>query len=92
MNIMSTKKPTDQMCQSCDLSLEHDEKGTEVDGTLNEHYCYDCYEDGEFIEPEITLKEMIERTVTSASKSRNMTTEEAKKYLEFLLPTLKRWN
>jgi NAD-dependent SIR2 family protein deacetylase len=85
------KNSTDQKCQSCGLSLEQDEKGTEVDGTLNEHYCNDCYENGDFIEPEITLKEMIEKTVTSASKSRNITMEEAKNYLEFLLPTLKRW-
>ncbi len=90
---MSTKKkPNEHICQSCSLSLEHDEKGTEVDGTLNDHYCNDCYENGEFIEPEITLKEMIEKTVTSTSKSRNMTIDEAKNYLEFLLPTLKRWH
>ena len=90
---MSTKKnSTDETCQSCGLSLEHDDKGTEVDGSLNEHYCCDCYENGEFIEPEITLKEMIEKTVTSATKSRNMTMEEAKKYFDFLLPTLKRWH
>ena len=88
---MSTKKSNDKPCQSCGLSLEHDEKGTEEDGTLNDNYCNDCYENGEFIEPEITLKDMIEKTVTSASKSRNMTMEEARKYFEFLLPTLKRW-
>ena len=90
---MSTKKKSEeQICQSCSLSLEHDEKGKEANGTLNDHYCDDCYDNGEFIEPEITLKEMIEKTVTSASKSRNMTMVEAKNYLEFLLPTLKRWH
>ncbi len=89
---MNSKKSAGQTCQSCGLSLKHDDKGTEADGTLNDYYCYDCYENGEFIEPEITLKEMIEKTVASASKSRNMTLEEAKKYLEFLLPTLKRWH
>jgi len=89
---LSSKKPTDHICQSCSFSLEQYEKGTEVDGTLTDHYCKDCYEDGEFTEPEITLKEMIEKTVPFTSKSRNMTMKEAKNYLEFLLPTLKRWH
>ena len=79
------------MCQSCSLSLEHEEKGTEVDATLNDHYCNDCYENGEFIEPEITLKEMIERSVPSTTKSRNMSMAEARNYLGSLLPTLRRW-
>ena len=89
---MSSKKPSDPICQSCAYSLENpSDKGTEVDGTICDDYCCDCYENGKFTEPEITLKEMIESTVPSTSKSRNMTTEEAKNYLEFLLPTLKRW-
>ncbi|MHA1978925.1 MAG: zinc ribbon domain-containing protein [Candidatus Hodarchaeales archaeon] len=88
---MSVNKPSSPTCQSCGLSNELDEKGTEVDGTLNDDYCDECYEDGKFIEPEITLKEMIEKTVTYTSKSRNMTMDEAKNYFEFLLPTLKRW-
>ncbi len=89
---MSFKKPTEPLCQSCAFSLKnHKDKGTEVDGTLSNDYCGDCYESGKFTEPEITLKEMIEQTVPSTSKSRGMTMEEARNYLEFLLPTLKRW-
>ena len=89
---MNIKKRIDPICQSCGLPSGHDKKGTEVNGTLSDDYCCDCYENGEFIEPEITIKEMIEKTVTYTSKSRNMTMEEAKNYLEFLLPTLKRWH
>ncbi|MHA1977043.1 MAG: zinc ribbon domain-containing protein [Candidatus Hodarchaeales archaeon] len=89
---MKFKKPTEPICQSCAFSLNNsDDKGTKVDGTLSDEYCCDCYKGGEFTEPEITLKDMIEQTVTSTSKSRSMTLEEAKNYLEFLLPTLKRW-
>ena len=89
---MTFKKPTEPICQSCAISLKNpDDKGTHADGTLCNDYCSDCFETGIFTEPEISIKEMIELTVASTSKSRNMTLEEAKNYLEFLLPTLKRW-
>jgi hypothetical protein len=90
--LKSIKKPIGPTCQSCGLSNNIDEKGTEKDGTLSDDYCDDCYENGEFIEPEITLKEMIEKSVPSTTKSRNMTMAEARNYLEILLPTLKRWD
>lgn len=88
----SIKNPTGPACQSCGLSNNLDQKGTEKDGTLSDDYCCDCYESGEFIEPEITIKEMIERLVPSTTKSRDLTMEEASTYLGTLLPTLKRWS
>ena len=89
MNLKQSKEP---ICQSCAVSLvDPENKGTETDGTLSDDYCCDCYESGEFIEPELSIKEMIELSIETTSKARNMTLEEAKKYLEFLLPTLKRW-
>jgi hypothetical protein len=89
---MDLKQSKEHICQSCAVSLKDPEiKGTESDGTINDDYCCDCYESGEFIEPELTIKEMIELSIETTSKSRNITLEEAKKYLEFLLPTLKRW-
>ena len=89
---MTLKRSNDHICQSCAVSIEDPKnKGTEIDGALNSDYCCDCYESGEFIDPEITIKEMIELSVKSTAKSRNMTLEEAKSYLESLLPTLKRW-
>ncbi len=86
-----TEKVEKNICQSCGLSNKLDERGTKADGTLSDDYCDGCIKDGEFIEPEITLKEMIEKSVPSTAKSRNMTMEEAKYYLETLLPTLRRW-
>jgi len=74
------------------LTLETiDDKGTESDGTRSDDYCDDCYNAGEFIEPEITIKEMIEKNLSTTAKSLNLNTEEAKNYLESLLPTLRRW-
>ncbi|MFX0184965.1 MAG: zinc ribbon domain-containing protein [Candidatus Hodarchaeota archaeon] len=89
---MTLKKPTEPICQSCALSIKTlDDKGTEADGTRIDDYCCDCYEAGEFIEPEITMKEMIEVSITTTAKSLDITLEEARSYLESLLPTLKRW-
>jgi hypothetical protein len=89
---MSFKKPREPICQSCGLSIETvEDKGTEADGTRNDDYCCECYEAGGFIEPEITIKEMIETNVTTTAKSLEITLEEARIYLESLLPTLKRW-
>ncbi|MFX0052983.1 MAG: zinc ribbon domain-containing protein [Candidatus Hodarchaeota archaeon] len=89
---MSSKKPTEPICQSCALSIQTvEDKGTEADGTRSDDYCCDCYEAGEFIEPEITIKEMIEMSVTTTAKSLEITLDEARIYLESLLPTLKRW-
>ncbi|MHA1993035.1 MAG: zinc ribbon domain-containing protein, partial [Candidatus Hodarchaeales archaeon] len=46
---MSFKKPTEPLCQSCAFSLKnHKDKGTEIDGTLSDDYCGDCYESGKF--------------------------------------------
>ena len=89
---LAFKKHEEHTCQSCAVSLKtQDNKGTETDGTMSDDYCRDCYECGEFCEPEISLKEMIEHSISSTSKSLNLTTAEAKNYLESLLPTLKRW-
>jgi hypothetical protein len=36
--------------------------GTEMDGTTKSvEYCSDCYRDGRFVEPDITVDEMIAR-------------------------------
>jgi len=89
---MTSKKHTGPICQSCAMSLKlPDDKGTEADGTASDDYCGDCYETGEFTEPEITVKEMIESIIPTTAKSLDITLEEAKLYLESLIPTLKRW-
>jgi hypothetical protein len=89
---LASKKTDEPICQSCSVSLKTPgNKGTETTGTLSDDYCRDCYHHGEFSEPEITLKEMIEQSISSTSQSLNLTTEEARAYLKALLPTLKRW-
>ena len=68
-----------------------EDRGTEADGTCCDDYCKDCYEAGEFIEPEITMKEMIELSLSTTAIELEISMEEAKTYLKSLFPTLKRW-
>ena len=89
---MPSKKITEPICQSCTMSLKTlDDKGTEADGTRSDDYCSSCYEAGDFVEPEITMKEMIEQSISSTAKDLDISIEEARKYLKSLFPTLKRW-
>ncbi len=47
-------------CQSCGIPMKQDPKGggTEPDGSLNNKYCSYCYENGAFVQPEMTMEEM----------------------------------
>lgn len=57
-------------CNSCGKEISKDEiRPKEKDGSFNYRYCRDCYQNGEFIEPNITLERMKER-ITENSKSK----------------------
>jgi len=87
--MINVKKVT--MCQSCGLPFneEHERFMTkEPDGSIC-IYCTNCYQDGKFTDPDITMEEMIEMLVPILGES--MGEEEARKELTTLLPTLKRW-
>ncbi|OFX40871.1 MAG: hypothetical protein A2W95_17110 [Bacteroidetes bacterium GWA2_40_14] len=48
-----------EICQSCGKRMfDTTSRPFEKDGKLNFKYCTDCYENGSFIEPEITLEQM----------------------------------
>ena len=49
-------------CQSCGMPLKKDPKGgsTNADGSVNHMYCGYCYENGEFLQPNISAQEMQE--------------------------------
>jgi len=50
-------------CQSCGMPLSRDKNGggTEANGTRSSKYCSNCYKNGKFTLPEITVEQMIER-------------------------------
>jgi radical SAM superfamily enzyme len=46
-------------CQSCSMPLDNPAlRGTEKDGSKSVEYCSYCYQNGSFINPDMTLEEM----------------------------------
>lgn len=53
-------------CNSCGKGISKDEiRPKEKDGSFNYRYCRDCYQDGEFIEPTMTLEMMKKRIINN---------------------------
>lgn len=68
----------------------HDElKAREKDGRLSE-FCVYCYENGAFLNPDISMADMVEIGVPHLA--RKIGEDKARAELSELLPTLKRWN
>ncbi len=81
-----------KICQCCTYPLRNiNELGTNKDGTLNTDYCIYCYKDGEWVDPSLTIQGVIDYTIPFMT-SPSMSAEQARKYLEDLVPTLKRWS
>jgi len=60
----------------------------EKDGT-DSVYCTYCYKDGEFIDPNATIQDMIEMAVPYLAHK--IGAEAARKQMEECIPTLARW-
>jgi hypothetical protein len=47
-------------CQSCGMPMKRDEKGggANADGTRSTMYCSHCYQNGQFVLPDISVTEM----------------------------------
>lgn len=77
-------------CQSCGMPLDNpDLQGTEKDGSKSDEYCKYCYRNGDFINPNMTLKEMTSLVITQMEKM-NIDSKIIDKVLS-ALPNLKRW-
>ena len=77
------------------ISREHEDFGTNADGSTNFDYCQYCYKDGKFLQ-ECTMDEMIEHCaqfVDEVNKNmpKPMTKEEYKQMMHGFFPMLKRW-
>ena len=60
-------------CNSCGRPIVKADYGTNADGSLNEEYCKDCFQNGEFTEPDITLEEMITRKTKEMMEKHHVT-------------------
>ena len=83
------------ICQSCGVPLKDEYKAVNADGTLSSVYCSCCYEGGSFTH-EMTMEDMMEMNLQYVDEWNKLngkvqTPEEARKELNQLMPTLKRW-
>ena len=79
------------MCQSCYLPFNEEHErfiSYEPDGSRC-IYCTNCYKDGKFIQPDLTLEGMIEMLVPILGKT--MGEEKAREEMTAVLPGLERW-
>jgi hypothetical protein len=77
-------------CQSFSMPLDNPEMlGTEKDGSNSNEYCEYCYQRGAFINPDMTLKEMIS-LVSAQMKKMHMDSKIIDMAIRSL-PNLKRW-
>lgn len=49
----------EKFCQSCAMPLNSTNQGTEANGSKSTKYCSNCYQNGAFINPNITFEEMV---------------------------------
>lgn len=78
-------------CQSCGMPMKIDSDfASNADSTKNEEYCTYCYQKGQFTNAYITLDQMINGCVEMMVKF-GTPEEEAKRQMQKLIPTLKRW-
>lgn len=78
-------------CQSCLIPLlKEEDYGEEQGGVKNQDFCIHCYKEGDFVNPELTMEDMVEKFASFHEKM-HITHEEAKKIALKSLPHMKRW-
>ena len=84
--------PDKDYCQSCGMPLSDPSLlGTEADGSPSEHHCKWCYANGDYLGA-CTMEDMVDICVEHmATPDAPFSPEEARAYMETLLPTLERW-
>lgn len=65
--------------------------GTNADGKATMEYCKFCFEKGAFREPNLTLEEMIGRSIANMVDDLHMTRDETERLATTVIPNLKRW-
>ena len=82
---------TTHFCQSCGMPIDDAAlRGTEIDGSKNAEYCKYCYQDGAFVNPDMTLSDM--QLLVIEKMEDNKLPEDILETAVVRLPHLKRWN
>lgn len=81
---------TENICQSCSMPLTDESLlGTEKDGSKNHEYCKYCYQNGSFVNPDMTVEQMTS-FIQQKMKELHIHSEVTNKAVN-VLPYLKRW-
>ena len=65
--------------------------GTAADGTQVTDYCKFCYMNGAFVDPALTVADMIARSVGHMTRVLKIPADKAKEMANDVIPKLKRW-
>jgi hypothetical protein len=63
--------------------------GTNSDGSRNYEFCRFCFQDGKYLDPELTVDRMI--GMSTEAMQRMKLSEELIEQAKMVIPTLKRW-
>jgi len=88
---MDENNKFNQDCQSCGKWMEYKNLGTNADSSKNTTYCFDCYHNGKFTEPNITLQQIVEKVAENKSKKLNLPKKEIITGETEFISKLKRW-
>jgi hypothetical protein len=82
-------------CQSCGMPLDAVEDvqyyGTNRDGKPNGAYCKFCFQDGAFVQPDLTVEGMIAASVGYMTQKMGVPREKAEEMSRGVIPGLARW-
>lgn len=88
---MTTAEPNAAYCQSCAMEMvDGSDYGTEADESPCMDYCTHCYQDGAFVDPDLTIDQM-SAIAADFIEADDVTTAEAKAISRAILSDLKRW-
>ena len=100
INLEKLEKPVTPLkdrCQSCGMPLKTgipmDQAflGTAADGSHVQEYCKFCYQNGAFVEPALTLQDMIAKSTSHMTRVMHYPPEQAKELSTEIIPKLGRW-
>ena len=81
------------LCQSCARPLILPKHfGLNIDGSKNANYCSECFQNGLFTDPSMTLQQMIEKVAEDMVNKVNMPRSSAEIIARAFITPLKRWN
>ena len=79
-------------CQSCGHPLGPGFTGTRADGSFSPEFCRECYQHGAYTEPDLSFRDMLERTVQRLRRETGWPEEKVRPRAEADLSSLKRWS